>query len=221
VSVSRGNRPVSLPLRLGRLLVPPLCPGCGRALTAPLLCGDCHRELNRAPVLRHDPPPGVAAIVSCAPHEGVARRILAAYKFRGVISLEDPIAGYMADLAGPPRPGLVVIPVPASPLRRRFRGFDPAARLAAGIARSLETARLDEDCLARRGAGRQRGRSRAGRLGNPPDIRSVPGAPGPAGHPVLLVDDVATTGATLAAAAAALEDIGSGPVSAVTFTRRL
>lgn len=218
---SRGNQPASLPLRLGRLLLPPLCPGCGRALTAPLLCGDCHRELNRAPVLRHDPPPGVAAIVSCAPHEGVARRVLVAYKFRGIMLLEDPIAGYMADLAGPPRPGMVVVPIPASPLRRRLRGFDPAARLATRIAGALEPARLDQDCLVRRGTGRQRGRGRAGRLGNPPDIRPVPGTRGPAGHPALLVDDVITTGATLAAAAAALKDAGSGPVFAVTFTRRL
>ncbi|HMY25552.1 MAG TPA: phosphoribosyltransferase family protein, partial [Solirubrobacterales bacterium] len=76
--------------------------------------------------------------------------------------------------------------------------------------------------LARRGSGRQRGRGRAGRLSDPPDIRPTEAAGRQVGgRTVLLVDDVMTTGATLSTAAGALLLAGAGSVSALTFTRRL
>ncbi len=205
---------------LARLLVPPLCVACRQACPPSRdICGRCTRELNAAPVLRDDPPAGVAGAVSCAPHEGTARRLLAAYKFRGMTGLAGMISGFMADLAAPAPAGLVVVPVPPSRLRRRLRGFDPVEPLARRIAGELPGAELRTDLLTRRGAGRQRGRSRAGRLASPPRIRAVVGRV-PPGRPVLLVDDVMTTGATLSAAAAALSEAGAGPVRAITFTRR-
>jgi predicted amidophosphoribosyltransferase len=82
---------------------------------------------------------------------------------------------------------------------------------------------LPEDpLLIRRGHGRQRGRGRAGRLADPPDIRPREGAGRLlGGREALLVDDVMTTGATLATAAGALRQAGAASVSALTFTRRL
>lgn len=216
------GRPDRLGQRLLRLILPPLCPGCSRAVeSGEMLCGRCMAGLNRAAVIRADPPEDVDAIVSCAPHEGVARQLLAAYKFRRVTSLGRLISGYMADLAGPVEQNQVVVPVPANRIRKRIRGFDPAELLAGDIAASLEDATLRLDLLARHGMGRQRGTGRSRRLGNPPDIRPTEAAPGIAGRPVLLVDDVITTGATLSAAARSVRRAGSGPVRAITFTRRL
>lgn len=205
-----------------RLVIPPLCPACGRSTgTGRGLCGDCTRELNLAGPLRGDPPPGIAGIASVAPHDATARNVLAAWKFRGIGTLREVISGYMADLVGTAPRGLAVVPVPSSPLRRRLRGFDPVEPLAADIAASVPGAGLRADLLVRHGSGRQRGRGRAGRIGNPPDIRPATGIGNPPGGPVLLVDDVITTGATLSAAAGVLVSLGAGPVRAVTFTRRL
>lgn len=209
-------------LRLLRLLLPSLCPGCSRASDpGSPVCGRCMQALNRAPVIRADPPEGLAGIVSCAPHEGIARQLLASWKFRGMGTLEGLISGYMSDLVAPAGEGLLVVPVPASPVRARLRGFDPAAAMAGRIATSLSAERPRPEILVRRGSGRQRGRGRSGRIGSPPDIRPAPDAGDLAGRPVLLVDDVITTGATLAVSARALRGIGAGTVRGVTFTRRL
>lgn len=209
---------------LAGLLVPPLCVACrSRCDRVMPLCPECVSELNRAPVIRDSPPPGITRVASCAPHEGVARALLAAFKFRGLVGLAPLIAGYMADLDGTGPPERILVPVPAAPGRERRRGFDPARELAREAARVDSGALPEKNLLVRRGSGRQRGRGREARLGLPPTVEPVPDAL-PAGAPsgvLTLVDDVLTTGATLTACAAALAGAGAGPVSAITFTRRL
>ncbi|MDQ2700295.1 MAG: ComF family protein, partial [Actinomycetota bacterium] len=148
------------------------------------------------------------------------RRLLVAYKFRGMTGLGPLISGIMADVAGPAPAGLAVVPVPPSRPRHRYRGFDPLELPARTIAGSLPGAAFYGGALVRHGSGRQRGRGRAGRLAAPPDTRIGPRPVAP-DQPVLLIDDVITTGATLAAAASALQRGESGPVTAITFTRRL
>ena len=107
------------------------------------------------------------------------------------------------------------MPVPTAPLRSLLRGFDPAEEIAAELAERSGRP-LRRGCLTRRGAGRQVGRRRAARLGDPPRIAAVGEAP----RSVVLVDDVLTTGATLSACARALRDAGAVRVVAVTFSRR-
>jgi predicted amidophosphoribosyltransferase len=149
----------------------------------------------------------------------VARDVVAALKFRAAL----PVAGLMAahvaanlplDLRGPPR---AVVPVPAHRGRRRRRGFDAAALLAAALAGRAGlplTPCLRRVDRGRRqvGAGRVLRRS-AGRF------EAVLVAPPP--RAVLLVDDVHTTGATLDACARALKAGGAEAVAAVTYARTL
>ena len=111
----------------------------------------------------------------------------------------------------------VLVPVPLHPARRRRRGFNQAAVLAEALAR--RTGLTVTESLTRSGpAGTQVGRPRPERLAAPPGrIRAAGHIPARA----ILVDDVATTGATLAACAAALRARGALEVWAVTFARTL
>lgn len=108
-----------------------------------------------------------------------------------------------------------IVPVPTAPLRSFARGFDPAAEIAAAL--GARTQLPIAACLARRGGGRQVGRRRAQRIGHPPLIQ----ARGQVPRSVLLIDDVLTTGSTLASCARALRSAGAIRVAAITFTRRL
>ena len=94
-----------------------------------------------------------------------------------------------------------------------MRGFDPAEVIAAELSRDrgLPLCR----CLTRRHGRRQVGRSRSERLAAAPDVRLT--APAPAA--AILVDDVITTGATLAACAGALRLDGCTGLLAVAFAR--
>lgn len=124
----------------------------------------------------------------------------------------------------------LLVPIPTHPRRVRARGYDHAQLLAATLARSLGLGLLP--LLRRVGPGRaQVGRSRAERLAlgadafalvSPPDramrvsassIRREPAVE----RPIVLVDDVATTGATLAAAAQALARAGIAPRGALVL----
>lgn len=205
------------PLRaLAAALVPPLCAACGRSCPRPgILCSRCRRELEALPAPGGGPPPGLDAAFSTAVHDGVSRQLVAALKFRSLL----PVAGLMAErialLAPPGALAGDLVPVPAAPLRLLRRGFDPAAELAVALGR--RSARQPCACMARRGGGRQVGRGRTRRLGDPPRVRVAAAPPLDA----VLVDDVLTTGATLSACARALREAGARRVTAVTFTRRV
>jgi predicted amidophosphoribosyltransferase len=197
-------------------LAPPLCAACGRSCRSEsLLCNRCGRRLAAAVPLSGNGPPGLDRAWSSAAHEGVARELVAALKFRRLL----PVAGLMAErvhwLAPASLLSGTIVPVPTAALRTLRRGFDPAGEIAAALAERLAVPVAP--CLGRRGGGRQVGRRRAQRIGHPPQIvarRAIP-------RSVLLVDDVLTTGATLSACAATLRAHGAVRVVAVTFARRL
>lgn len=198
------------------LVAPPLCAACGRGCRAEaVLCTRCSRELGAAAPILAGGPQGIDRAWSSAPHDGVARALVSALKFRRLLPVAELMADRMHWLAPGHLLGGTVVSVPASPPRLRRRGFDPAGDLAAAVA-----ARLGTDlapCLARRGVGHQVGRQRAERIARPPLIEAVGAVP----RSVLLVDDVLTTGATLTSCAQTLRAAGAKRIVALTFTRRL
>ncbi len=206
-----------MPLRtLVQLLAPPLCAACGaHAGQAEPMCGRCRRQLrwlgNEA-VLAAD-----VTVWAPVAYEGPAQGLVRSLKFRGAMRAAHAMA---AQIAANAPPGWldrdrVLVPVPLHPARARKRGYNQALRLAEAL--SVRTEMPLHDCLERAGPrGTQVGRNRAQRLsGIAGSIRLATAGP----RSAVLVDDVITTGATLAACARALTAGGATSVVAVGYAR--
>ncbi len=194
------------------LVLPRGCAGC--AAPGAALCGDCRSLLERRPLglVRPEPcPAGLPPLAAGTAYEGGVRRLLVAHKERGQTRLAGPLG---AALAGAVRvlavPGPVVLcPAPSARSAVRGRGHDHALRLARSAARILTADGYPATALALLVPGRlvadQSGLDAAARAANLAGAlrvrRLVDG-------PVVVVDDVVTTGATLVEATRALTAAG-------------
>ena len=204
-------RPAELARDLASLVVPPACAVCaGSCAPGADLCAACERELSRGRGrrLRVD---GVDFAWAARPYDGVARALVGAIKFRRLVPSARRAAALIAAEAPAGLLAGAIVPVPADAVRAAWRGFDTAERLADDLARASDLA--PARCLSRRHHRRQVGRGRAERLASPPRVRAA----GPVPAVAVLVDDVSTTGATLAASAAALRSAGCRRVHAVVL----
>ena len=190
------------------LLAPPACVACRRPPARPgdALCAPCRAALPwldgpRCPRCALPAPCGrcpmaggaVARAWTPLAFEGPARGVVHALKFRGALGLADLMAAQMVATAPPwlLAPGVALVPVPTPGGRRRRRGFDHAARLAAAV--GARTGLEVVPCLRRTGpAPRQAGARRAARLaGGRVHVTVRKRVP----RRAVLIDDVHTTGA--------------------------
>lgn len=240
--MAEGAAPALL-ARAGRaaldLLLPPRCPGCGAVTAdADAFCADCfgaltwlgpdqcarcgEAEADRHPACRrcHEPAPAFAAARAAVAYAGPARGLVLRFKHGDATALARPMASAMAR-AGRAwlDPQALLVPVPLHRWRLWHRGYNQAALLAQELARRTG-AKLALDALARtRRTAPTAGMDRAERAANVAGAIACQAPGRVAGRAVVLVDDVITTGATMAACAAALADAGAQQVVALAFAR--
>ncbi|MEW2551233.1 ComF family protein [Streptomyces zhihengii] len=206
------------------LVLPADCAGCGRRRT--LLCERCARVLHGGPVRRARPvpePAGLPAVHAAAAYGDAVRAVILAHKERGAMGLAAPLGRALAGAVRAAAPGsaggagpLLLVPVPSARRAVRARGHDAARRIACSAAAELRRSGRSAAVLPVlrqvRPVADQAG------LGVPERLANVSGSMRardaavrlPACGVPVLVDDVMTTGASLAEAARALRAAGGG-----------
>lgn len=207
--------------RLLDLLYPPRCLGCG-ALNH-WLCPACLASCPNTDEPRLVPVDANNAswrlpVYSFTVHQGVAREAVHALKYEGRRVLAGPMARCLADcLPEGYRGARLVLGVPLHDRRRRERGYNQSELLARALAAEAGLPAVSESVKRVRATPPQVGLSARERVDN---VRGAFLADERVrGERVLLVDDVCTTGATMAACAAAVAMAGGEVVAGVTFTR--
>ena len=182
----------------------PQCPRCGQPLVTGIACRLCASW-----------PLGLEGIRSAVWLDDCARRAVHLLKYQGWWRMSEAMALAMRRCCST-RDSLTLIPIPLGPARLRARGYNQSAVLARALGALLGAPIFE--------AGLQRKRETATQTALTPEARAANLAGAfvarvtPPRHPVL-VDDVFTTGATLAEAAGALFAAGAKRVTAITFAR--
>lgn len=163
---------------------------------------------------------GVAALR----YSGTGRRLVLTLKHGDRPDLAPVLARWLAEAAAPIIDAdALIVPVPVHPRRLLKRRYNQAALIGAGLARQLGLAHRPDALRRLRNTPTQDHRNLAGRFDNQRGAIGV--APKEAaqltGRPVLLVDDVMASGATLAEATLALTSAGAGPVSVAVVARAI
>jgi competence protein ComFC len=192
-------------------LNPPLCPRCGKPETSGSLCPDCWGS-----------PRDVDLIRSVFVFEGVIRDAVHAFKYSNLSALSGSLGSFMADyFLSNKMKGDVLIPVPLHSSRLRERGYNQSELLAREISHIINipfdsgiVQRIrDNEPQARTKGAQQRRRN----------VKNVFGgvAGNVSGRDLIVVDDVCTSGATLASCAAVLKAAGARQVIGLTLAREI
>jgi len=187
--------------------LPPLCVSCGRPLASGSICRRCQRE-----------PLSLDGLRSVAWYKAPLSQAIHSLKYGGVRVLAAPLGALMATyLTQLSLPADVLVPVPLHRSRQRQRGYNQSRLLAEEMALRVGLPVVE-------GLTRQRDTPAQVHLSRHQRLTNVQGAfrttdADLGGKRVLLVDDVCTTGATLAACAQALASSDARSVWALTLAR--
>ena len=165
--------------------------------------------------------------------DGGARRAVHSLKYDGLARIGRDMAAVVARLVEPPAPGAVLVPIPLGRKRRARRGYNQSDALAAPLARAWGLTNRPELLVRTRDTPTQTALTPAARLANVAGAFRVQNSElrmqncsvasqsafNILHSSLVLVDDVFTTGATLAEAACTLARAGFQSISAITFGR--
>lgn len=183
---------------------PPVCARCGQPSFADLECRLCDWW-----------PAGLERVRSAVWLRGTARSAVHRLKYEGWWRVAETLAEAMRGLE--PLTGQVfLVPVPLGTRRLRTRGYNQSERLAAALGTRLGLPVRTDGLIRRRDTRTQTALTPEARQAN---VAGAFEGRGVEGLACVLVDDVFTTGATLAEAATALRRAGAARVEAVTFAR--
>jgi ComF family protein len=226
------------------LLLPPLCPTCSaRVLDPSSLCPACWRSLDvierpfcdkTATPFELDPGPGALSpeahqfpppwgrARAAALYEGAAPKLVQALKYGDRHEVAPLLARLMrragADVLAEAD---LLVPVPMHRWRLWTRRFNQAALLANHLGRTAERPVAHGALVRRKATPQQVGLTREQRARNMAGAFAVPAKRRALveGRRVVLVDDVYTSGATLAAATRVLKRAGAAEVDVLVFAR--
>lgn len=215
--------------QLIKYIAPHQCIGCETEGT--LWCAPCRTRYTlcdlRCYICRKLTPSGHALCRGCvgrSPFTTVfvatqytedPKKLIHLLKFERAKEAADIVARYMTEKIALPQLSLTIVPVPTATNRVRTRGYDQVALIARALAR--HTGYAYAPLLARQGQKRQVGQSREERKMQTGMSYRVTPRDLPKTQPILLVDDVITTGSTLEVAAAALTRNGFTQIDAAVF----
>jgi ComF family protein len=189
----------------------PVCPQCGRPQTSDVLCPVCIRWSAAIDGIR-------------APFrfEDTIRQAVYDLKYHNVRALAKPLSGLMHDyLGGQTIPADVLVPVPLHSKRLKERGYNQSELLAKYLGKQTGLPVVTDRLIKAKHTGPQaKTESLSERLGN---VKGAFACNESAfrGLSVLLIDDVATSGATLNAAAAALKSAGASTVWGLALAKEI
>ena len=196
------------------LFAPDVCAGCdARIGILRVFCPACAGTLVRPEETRENE-------LAAFSYGGALVAAITSLKYGGRVDRARPLSHLLLGAVAPlrPVPPAVVVPVPLHRTRLALRGYNHAALLAAPVARALGARFAPTALLRLRDTPAQATLRRSERLENVEGaFVARPGGRPVAGERVLLVDDVKTTGATLAACALALREAGAAEVATLVL----
>lgn len=207
------------------LLFPPKCPFCRRVVDRPGPCGDCRDKLpwTAGPDTAGTIPGGT---VCAAPlyYEAAVRDCLLRLKFSGDAPAAEPLGRLIAQCAAEELSGRfdVVTWVPVGGERLKKRGYDQARLLAEAACRCWDTKPERLLVKSTENPAQSGMADAAARRANVLGVYSLAPGAAAAQRRILLVDDIVTTGATLAECVRVLKEAGAADVvcAAAARTRR-